>query len=85
MCCFFKIVSMKTYKEVEKKYTPEEIAESIIFPGTKDKKEREAILAEFRNYRKKISKRQTEESKTISLLLQQRFLMEDRFGKIGNS
>jgi plasmid maintenance system antidote protein VapI len=68
---------MKSYKEVEKKYTPEEIAESIIFPGTKDKKERDAILSAFRDYRKKISKRQTEESKVISLLLQLKFLIED--------
>lgn len=68
---------MKSYKDIEKKYTPEEISETIVFPGTKDKKERNATLSEFRDFRKKISERQTEESKTISLLLQLKFLIED--------
>ena len=68
---------MKSYKEIEKKYTPEEIAESIVFPGTKDTKEREAILSEFRDFRKSISDKQSEKSKTISLLLQLKFLIED--------
>ena len=68
---------MKSYKEIEKKYPPEEIAESIIFPGTKDKKEREAVLSEFRDFRKSISHKQTEKNKTISLLLQLKFLIED--------
>lgn len=68
---------MKSYKEIEKKYTPEEISESIVFPGTKDKKERNAILSEFRLLRKKISDKQTEKNKTISQLLQLKFLIED--------
>lgn len=68
---------MKSYKEIEKKYTPEEIAESIVFPGTKDTKEREVILSEFRGFRKSISDKQSEKSKTISLLLQLKFLIED--------
>ncbi len=68
---------MKSYKEIEKKYTPEEIAESIVFPGTKNTKEREAILSEFRDFRKNISDKRTEKSKTISLLLQLKFLIED--------
>lgn len=68
---------MKSYKEIEKKYTPEEIAESIVFPGTKNIKEREAILSEFRDLRKKITDKQSEKSKTISLLLQLKFLIED--------
>jgi len=68
---------MKSYKEIEKKYTPEEIAESIVFPGTKNTKEREAVLSEFRDFRKRISDKQSEKSKTISLLLQLKFLIED--------
>jgi plasmid maintenance system antidote protein VapI len=68
---------MKSYKEIEKKYTPEEIAESIVFPGTKDTKEREAILSEFRDFRKSISDKQSEKNKTIARLLQLKFLIED--------
>ena len=68
---------MKSFKEIEKKYTGEEIAESLVFPGTKDLKEREAILSEFRNFRKNISDKQTEKNKRISLLLQLKFLIED--------
>jgi plasmid maintenance system antidote protein VapI len=68
---------MKSYKEIEKKYTPEEIAESIVFPGIKDTKEREAVLSEFRDFRKSKSDKQSEKSKTISLLLQLKFLIED--------
>jgi plasmid maintenance system antidote protein VapI len=68
---------MKSYKEIERKYTPQEIAESIVFPGTKNTKEREAVLSEFRDFRKGISDKQSEKSKTISLLLQLKFLIED--------
>ena len=68
---------MKSYKEIEKQYSPEEIAESLVFPGTKDPKEREALLEEFRKYRKKISDKQSGKSKLISQLLQLRFLIED--------
>lgn len=68
---------MKSYKEIEKQYTPEEIATSLVFPGTKDPKEREAQLAEFRKFRKKIADKQTEKSKLISQLLQLKFLIED--------
>jgi hypothetical protein len=35
---------MNSLKNIEKEYTPEEIAESFVFPGSKDPKEREAIL-----------------------------------------
>lgn len=68
---------MKTLKEIERQYTPEEMAESLVFPGPKDPKEREAMLAEFRKHRKKISEKQTEKSKLISHLLQLKFLIED--------
>jgi len=68
---------MKPLKKLEEKFTPEEIAESIVFPGTKNEKERESILSEFRNFRKKISSEQSEESKIVSKLLQLKFLIED--------
>jgi len=68
---------MKSFKEIEKEYSPEEIAESIVFPGTKDLMGREAELSEFRKFRKKISDKQSEKSKLISQLLQLRFLIED--------
>lgn len=68
---------MKSYKEIEKKHTAKEIAESIVFPGTKDEKERAAMLSEFQEFRKSQSKKQSGENKTISLLLQLKFLIED--------
>lgn len=54
---------MKSYKEIEKKYTPEEIAESIVFPGTKNTKEREAILSEFREFRKSMLDKKSAKAK----------------------
>jgi plasmid maintenance system antidote protein VapI len=68
---------MKSFKEIEREYSPEEIAESIVFPGTKDPKGREAELSEFRKFRKKMADKQSEKSKLISQLLQLRFLIED--------
>ncbi len=68
---------MKSHKEIEDKYTPKEIAESLVFPGTKDKKEREATLTAFRQFRKKIADKQTEKSKLIAQLLQLKFIIED--------
>ncbi|AYD49101.1 hypothetical protein [Arachidicoccus soli] len=68
---------MKSLKDIEKKYTPEEMAEGLVFPGTQNPKERETALAEFRKFRKKIASVQSEKSKTISQLLQLKFLMED--------
>jgi hypothetical protein len=41
--------------DIEKKYTSEEIAKSIVFPGTKNTREREAVLSEFRDFRKGLS------------------------------
>jgi hypothetical protein len=55
----------------------EEIAGSMIFPGTKNIHEREATLSEFRKYRKKIADNQSEKSILISRLLQLKFLIED--------
>jgi plasmid maintenance system antidote protein VapI len=68
---------MKSFKEIEREYSPEEITESIVFPGTKEPKGREAELSEFRKFRKKIADKQSGKSKLISQLLQLRFLIED--------
>lgn len=72
---------MKTYKELSKKYTQKEIAESFVFPPTKNKKEREAMLSELSQLRKQAASKQTPKEKMISLLLQLRFLIEDHLNK----
>ncbi|MDR6567316.1 helix-turn-helix domain-containing protein [Chitinophaga sp. CC14] len=68
---------MKSYKEIEKKHSPEEIAESLIFPGPKDASEREQLLSAFKKVRKQYKDGQSEESKLIAQLLQLKFLIED--------
>jgi plasmid maintenance system antidote protein VapI len=68
---------MKSLKHIEKEYTPEEIAESVVFPGPKDPKYREALLDEFRKHRKKVSDKHSEKTKLISQLLQLKYLIED--------
>ncbi|MBO9660806.1 MAG: hypothetical protein J7527_18435 [Chitinophagaceae bacterium] len=68
---------MKTYKEVKKKYTDKEIAESLVFPSTASKKEREMMLGEFSKFRQQAASKQTQKEKTISSLLQLKFLIED--------
>lgn len=60
---------MKSLKNMEKKYSPEEIAESFIFPDTGSAKEREILLNEFRKYRKKVSGSQAETTRLIAQLL----------------
>lgn len=39
---------MKSYKEIEKKHSPEEIAEALVFPNTDSISEKEAFMSEFR-------------------------------------
>jgi plasmid maintenance system antidote protein VapI len=68
---------MKSLKDIEKEYTPEEIAESFVFPGPKDPRQREALLDEFRKHREKVSDKHSEKTKLISQLLQLKFLIED--------
>jgi plasmid maintenance system antidote protein VapI len=68
---------MKSLKNIQKEYAPEEIVESFVFPGPKDPKEREVLLEEFRKHRKKVSDKQSEKTKLISQLLQLKFLIED--------
>ncbi|HUX83666.1 MAG TPA: hypothetical protein VMV20_00405 [Chitinophagaceae bacterium] len=68
---------MKSLKKIEQEYTPEEIAESFVFPGSKAPGEREAMLEAFRQHRKKVSNKQSDKTKLISLLLQLKFMIED--------
>ena len=68
---------MKSYKGIEKKHSPEEIAESLVFPGPKDPEERKELLLAFSEIRKQQKGKQSEKSKLISQLLQLKFLIED--------
>jgi plasmid maintenance system antidote protein VapI len=68
---------MKSYKEIEKKYTPKEIAESFVFPNDLNKVQREQSLNSFREWRKGNETNRTTESKLKIQLLQLKFLMED--------
>jgi len=68
---------MKSFKEIEKEYSSKEIAESLVFPDTRNSVEREDALIAFRKLRKEIADAQTEESKIISRLLQLKFQIED--------
>ena len=66
---------MKSYKEIEKKYKPEEIAESFVFSGeTKGRSER---LEAFQQFRSKANAKQSEKDKIIAQLLQLKFQIED--------
>jgi plasmid maintenance system antidote protein VapI len=68
---------MKSFKEIEKKLTPNEIAEALVFPMSEDLDERERMISAFKEIRKRYAGNQSEESKTIAKLLQLRFLIED--------
>lgn len=68
---------MKSYNDIVKKHSPKEIAESIVFPDTRNKQERAAVLDAFQKFRKKLSQNQSEESRVIAQLLQLRFVIED--------
>ena len=68
---------MKSYKEIEKKYTPEEIAESYVFSGELDSSQKVKKLEIFRSWRKKNESNRSAKSKLITKLLQLKFEMED--------
>lgn len=38
---------MRSLKKIEQEYSPEEIAESFVFPGSKEPKKKEALLKGF--------------------------------------
>ncbi|OQP57066.1 hypothetical protein A3860_10895 [Niastella vici] len=68
---------MKSLKKIEATYTPAEIAQSFVFPGSKNSREREALLEAFREHRRKVSSKHSEKTKLISQLLQLKFKIED--------
>jgi hypothetical protein len=68
---------MRSYKEIEKKYRPEEIAESYVFPNDLDSLQRAHSLEVFQNWRKKNESKRSVKSKLITKLLQLKFVMED--------
>ena len=68
---------MKSFEELQREYTLEEIAESIIFPSEIDNVERQLLLSEFKNHRKKLTETQSEKNKKISLLFRLKFIAED--------
>lgn len=68
---------MKSYKEIEKKYSHEEIAESFIFPHDLDESERKQMLTNFQEWRRDNELKRSDKSRLIIKLLQLKFLMED--------
>lgn len=68
---------MKSYKEIEKKYKPEEIAEAYVFPNDLNLAERKKSLEIFQTWRKKNESNRSVKSKLITKLLQLKFVMED--------
>ncbi|HVX01507.1 MAG TPA: hypothetical protein VHA52_13880 [Candidatus Babeliaceae bacterium] len=68
---------MKSYNEIAKKYKPKEIAESFVFPGSKNKETRRKQIEAFREYRKQAEAGLSKKDKLISRLLQLKFQMED--------
>lgn len=68
---------MKSYKELTQKYSPQEIAESFVFPGRKNEKNRNTQIEAFREYRRKADSELTGRDRLIILLLQLKFEIED--------
>lgn len=64
-------------KKLSKSIAPQQTAESFVFPGTSNNREKQIALAEFLDFRKKLSEKQTGKVKATSLLLQLKFLRED--------
>ncbi|MRG46799.1 helix-turn-helix domain-containing protein [Chitinophaga sp. SYP-B3965] len=73
---------MRSQKEIQKKYTPKEIAASIVFSGSENQAERDEVLKAFRKFRKKITEEQTEIEKLISQLLQLKYQLEDYLASV---
>lgn len=68
---------MKSYKEIEKKHTQEEIAEALVFPVSASVDERNELMSAFKEIRKRQLAKQSGEDKLIAKLLQLKFLIED--------
>lgn len=73
----------KIYKELRKKYTDEEIAESMLIPQDLTAKEKKKADEELLAFRFKMLKEQSEDKRIYSELLRFKYLMEDYIkGKI---
>ena len=67
----------KIYKALSKKYTDEEIADSMLIPEDLTERERKAADDELKRYRLKLLREQTEEERIFSDLMRFKILMED--------
>ena len=67
----------KIYKELKKKYTDEEIAESILIPADLTESEKKKAEEDIRAFRFKLLNERTEEQRVYADLLRLKFQMED--------
>ncbi len=71
----------KIYKELRKKYTDEEIADSMLIPQDMTEEELKESNEELKKFRFKLLRERTEEQRIYSELLRFKFLMEDYIQK----
>ena len=67
----------KIYQELRKKYTDEEIAESMLIPQDLTKEEKKKADEEMRAFRFKMLRERTEDQRIFSDLMRLRFQMEE--------
>lgn len=65
------------YKELSKKYTPEELAEAFVFPHNLTKEEKAASDKELRKLRFELLENQTEEERIFSALVRLSIQIKD--------
>jgi len=67
----------KTYKELKKKYSDKEIADSMLIPQDLTDEEKTKANKELAAFRMKLLKKQTEDKRIYTDLLRFKYLMED--------
>jgi len=67
----------RIYKQLLKKYTDEEIADSMLIPPDLTDEERKKADEDLLAFRRKLLKEQTEEKRVYADLLRFKYLMED--------
>ena len=67
----------KIYQELKKKYSVEEIAESMMIPADMTKEEKKQSDKEIREYRMNLLRNMTEEDRILSDVMRLRFQMEE--------
>jgi hypothetical protein len=60
---------MKSYQQLLDEYTPAEIAESFVFPDTRNKQDREEAMMEFRIARRRMAEREVIEKEVQAVLV----------------